>query len=371
MIRQLSKTLAVAVLFSCPLVASAQTVRTVSTQPVVQQQSWGQQMFSDLSFDFGYVAKNSDVRRQVVITNKFKDDITISSVNTSCRCGQPSLLDPKDPSKTVSQFTLKSWETGILNIKIDTVAHSGHRHPTISVLCQFRDKNGAQHSETVRIPLNVEIRSDLQVTPGSADFGVVDLGAPAERHVSVVNSSYSAGQWQVREVRSNNKSVAATAREVRRANGRIEYDLAVTLAGDVPAGEFREQLTVVTNDPSNPNIPVLVRATVVPEFQIIPSVVQLGALKPGVDKTVTVVVKAKKPFAIEKVEADKMGEGVQVKVGPEAKALHVLPVKITPSGAEGNVNMNFTLTIAGRETPITFTAQGTVEKTVNSSTAAK
>lgn len=371
MLRLLSSSLSIAIVavcFTSPVVAQA--VKTVSSQPGPQL-SWGQKMFSDQKFDFGYVAKNSDVRRQVVITNTYKDDITISSVNTTCRCGQPSLLDPKDPSKTVSQFTLKTYETGILNIKIDTVAHSGHRHPTISVVCQFRGKNGVSQTETVRIPLTVDIRTDLQVTPGAADFGVVDLGSNPERHVSVINTAFGAGQWQIKDVRSENKNVEATAREVRRANGRIEYDLAVRLSGDVPAGELREQLTLVTTDASNPSIPVLVRATVVPEFQVIPSVVQLGALKAGVDKTVTVVVKSKKPFAIEKVSSDKMGEGVQVKLGTDAKALHVLPVKITPSGAEGAVNMQFTLTIAGRDVPVTFTAQGTVEKTVNSSTAAK
>lgn len=343
-----------------PAASQAQGVISASAQPAPQL-SWAQKMLSDQKFDFGYVAKNSDVRRQVVITNSFNDEITISNVSTTCRCGQPALVDPNDPTKTVPQLTLKTWETGVLSIKIDTVAHSGHRHPTISADCRFRAKDGRTYTETVRIPITVDIRSDLTVTPGSADFGSIDYGTPGERHVSVVNSSFNSGNWAVKEVRSGNPNVTAELRQVSRANGRTEYDVAVRLGGDAPVGELREQLTLVTTDPSNPTIPVLVRATVVPEFQVIPSVVQLGNLASGSDRTVTVVVKAKKPFAIEKYATDAKPENLQVKLSPEAKALHILPIRITPTGDAGDLKMTIKLMVAGREVPVTFTAEGKLQ----------
>jgi len=359
---------AVATALLAPAAGFAQQgVNTISVQSAPQL-SWAQKMFSDLKFEFGQVAKNSDVRRQVVITNSFNDEITISNINTTCRCGQPSLQDPSDPSKTVGQLTLKTWETGVLNIRIDTVAHSGHRHPTISADCRFKAKDGRVYTETVRIPLTVDIRSDLTVTPGSADFGTVDLGAPVERHVSVINSSYNSGNWTVKEVRSANPNVTAELRQVSRGAGRVEYDVTVRMSGDSPVGELREQLTLVTNDATSPNIPVLVRASVVPEFQVIPSVVQLGNLSAGSDRTVTVVVKSKKPFAIEKYETSAKPEDVQVKLSKESKALHILPVRITPSGDAGDLKMTVTLTVAGREVPVSFTAEGKVQ---NASTVLK
>ena len=352
---------------AAPATSMAQGVIRASAAPAPQL-SWAQKMFSDLKFDFGYVAKNSDVRRQVVITNSFNDEITISNISTTCRCGQPALVDPNDPTKTVPQLTLKTWETGILSIRIDTVAHSGHRHPTISADCRFKAKDGRTYTETVRIPLSVDIRSDLTVTPGSADFGAIDYGTAGERHVSVMNSSFNSGNWAVKEVRSANPHVTAELRQVSRANGRTEYDVAVRLSREVPVGELREQLTLVTTDPSNPNIPVLVRATVVPEFQVIPAVVQLGNVASGTDRTVTVVVKSKKPFAIEKYATDAKPESVQVKLTPEAKSLHILPIRISPTGDAGDLKMTINLTVAGREVPVTFTAEGKLQ---NAATAKK
>lgn len=343
-----------------PAVGFAQQVNTISA-PSAPQLTWAQKMFSDRKFEFGQVAKNSDVRRQVVITNSFNDEITISNINTTCRCGQPSLQDPSDPSKTVSQLTLKTWETGILNIRIDTVGHSGHRHPTISAECRFKAKDGRSYSETVQIPLTVDIRTDLTVTPGSADFGTVDLGGAAERHVSVVNSSYNSGNWTVKEVRSANPNITGEVRQVSRNAGRVEYDLAVRISGDAPVGDLRDQLTLVTTDTVSPNIPVLVRATVVPEFQVIPSVVQLGNMASGSDRTVTVVVKSKKPFAIENYSTDAKPEDLQVKLDKQPKTLHIVPVRITPSGEAGDLKMTVNLTVAGRQVPVTFTAEGKVQ----------
>jgi hypothetical protein len=364
-----SRSVVAAAALALPAFAQAQAVRPISTTQSAPTLTWAQKMFSDLKFEFGNVAKNSDVRRQVVITNLYGDEITFRNVSTTCTCGQPSLQDPNDPSRTTSEFRLKTHETGVLNVKIDTVGHSGHRHPTISVECSFRDKSGVQRTETVRIPTTVDIRTDLTLSPGAADFGAVDLGVPAERRVSVVNTAYGSN-WQITEVRSANEHVKAELKQTSRANGRIAYDVVVKLDGQAPAGDLRDQVTLVTNDARNPQIPLLVRASVVPEFQVIPAVIKLGDLKPGVDKTVTVVVKSKKPFAIEKCESDSKAD-YNVKLDKTAKVLHILPVKITPSGDAADLKMHFTLTIAGRQVPVTFDAEGKVQQTEGSSTAAK
>ena len=45
-------------------------------------------------------------------------------------------------------------------------------------------------------------------------------------------------------------------------------------------GELRDQVTLTTDDPANPSIPVLVEARVEPEYAISPELVSFGTFAP-------------------------------------------------------------------------------------------
>lgn len=309
--------------------------------------NWAEKMFSELKYDFVSVARGAEAKHVIEITNLYKEDVTLSNLASSCGCITTQL----------DNFLIKSKQTAQLVIVLDTVRFSKRRDVTVSLSATFDQLNFKQ----IRIPITAYIRSDVVFDPGSVHFGVVAPGEEAERRVRVIYAGRDG--WTVRStVRGANPHLTSTVKELSRGNGRVEYELLVKLAGTAPPGQILDQLVLQTDDAANPTIPVLVDGSVEADLQITPGVVPFGILKPGVEKVVNVVVKGRKPFRIEKVECDSARDcfGVSPLV-PLEKTVHVISLKITPPDQPGDFKESFSVTIAGRQAPLSFQAVGTIE----------
>lgn len=310
-----------------------------------QELDWAQRMFSELEHDFGVVARGADVRHRIHLRNLYKETVTISDVASSCGC----------TNARASQTVLASGETAYIELVLDTTNHMKQKDPNIDVKLTFDGIN----FKTVRIPLHAYIRSDIVMNPGAADFGSVDLGAGAVQQLSIDYAGRD--DWQIRDVRCNREFVRASVKEKHRGGGRVSYDLVVHLDAAAPQGAFRDQLVLITDDASNPYVPVAVTATVEPDIVMGTPEVPLGTLKPGVSKTVTAVIRGRRPFAIETIECDSDRECFKVKLPKDPKSVHVLPLTVTPPDEKGRFTEQFTVRIVGRPNPVTFLASGIIE----------
>ena len=196
------------------------------------------------------------------------------------------------------------------------------------------------------------------LTPGSASFGPIEQGNASSRSLEIAYAGR--GTWKIEEVRSKNPNIETHLEETARDNTRVHYKLHVELKSSAPAGDLREQITLVTNDANNPFVPVLVEARVESDITVTPSLVALGALTPGRDKRFNVVLKGKKPFIIKGIECDSAMEAFKVQLPESAKMVHVLPMTVTPPAEPGKFDEVFTVSIADRPEPITFKAYGTI-----------
>jgi len=272
-----------------------------------QSGTWADQMFEKHEHDFGVVARGADAKYRLVITNKFAPDVRISSVTTSCGCTAAK------PSKE----TLKSRESAYIEIVMDTKKFTLQKDSSVTVVFDTISDR-PQHAE-VRIPVKAFIRTDVVLTPGGAEFGPITKGADAERKISV---AYAGRQnWAIRNVISKNPNITAKAVETSRGGGQVNYDLVVTVKGSIPAGEFRDMVTLVTDDQSNPFIPVLVDGRVDKEYTVSPELVDFGTLAPGAKKTVNVILRGRKPFTIDKIESEKSAGMFEVRLPAEAKPI--------------------------------------------------
>jgi hypothetical protein len=212
---------------------------------------------------------------------------------------------------------------------------------------------------TVVIPVKVYIRTDVALTPGSVNFGAVDLGQAQERKVELLYTGDEG--WKITSVVANDPHIKAQVKETSRGNGQVGYDLIVALSPKTPAGIVREQLMMVTNDQAG-QIPVLVQARVEADVTVTPSVVQLGSVAPGSETVKTVLLRGHNAFVIEKVECESAhGIFKMPQLSKDAKTVHVLPLTFTAPKQAGPLAEKFIVTIAGRPEPLTFTAQGTIE----------
>jgi len=305
-------------------------------------QEWAEKMFDKLSHDLGVVAKGADTKYRLSLTNKYLEPMHITNVSTSCGCFAARAL--KD--------VLQSRESTEIEVTVDTRRFQHQRDASITV------SFGGQFPAQVRMPIRVYIRTDVVMTPGGVEFGSVPKGQSAERRINI---AYAGRQnWSIKEVVNKNSNLDVKLAERGRGNGRVDYDLSVTLKPDAALGEIADQLQLVTDDASNPYLPVAVTGRVEAEYTVNPDVLAFGTLAPGEKKTINLVVRGRKPFVIDKIESDKTVGVFQVRLPPEAKSVHVLPITITAPSEAASLDDTFTILIAGNGEALVFRATGKV-----------
>lgn len=305
-------------------------------------QEWAQKMFESDKIDFGVVARGADAVFRLKLTNTYVEDCHIANVRTTCGC---SAAKP-------SQTTLKSRDEAYIEVTMDTRKFT--RRKDSNVIVTF----DAPYFAEVRIPVTAYIRTDVVIEPGAANFGPVDHGTGAQKTVLVTYAGRA--DWKIVDVEVRNPHVSAKVVETSRAGGRVTYNLVVGLDPATPVGALREQIQLVTDDAQSPRVPFLVEARVEADITVTPEIVSLGMLTPGKRKSVSVVLRGRKPFVIESIEADTDTGAFSVSLPKQARIVHVLPLTVAPPDQPGEFRENFTVTIAGRNEPVRFSAQGRI-----------
>lgn len=338
------------------LVCAAAAAFGASTLAQAQNLNWAERMFSDLRHDFGTVAKGADARHTITVQNIYEEDVRLVNVGTTCGCTAAK------PDKDV----LKTGEVARIEVQMNTVKFTNQKNSNVDVTLAFTDERGLTGTKTVRIPISAFIRTDVSVEPGGVNFGSVGLGAGARQQVRV---TYRGGRnnWHIERVETGNPYLQAQAVETARGRGQVQYNLVVAVKPDAPLGVLRDKVILHTGDAQ---VPVLVEARVEPDIVVTPSVVSLGPdLKPGEEKTYTVVLKGREPFAIEKIECNSAHECFKVRLSPDPKKVHVLPLTFSPPNEPGEFEEEFTITVAGRPEPIVLKAEGTIIAATTAATA--
>lgn len=313
---------------------------------------WAEQMFSELSHDFGSVARGADVRHKIAVKNLYEETIRITNVSTTCGC---TAAEP-------SQRELKTGEVAHIEVVMNTVKFLREKNSNVDVTLTFDGRT----FKTVRIPIKAYIRPDVVLEPGRADFGSVEVGHGAEKRIQIAYAGRD--DWKIVDVKSPSSLIGTKLVETARGNGRVNYELVVSIAPEAPTGAIREQIVLLTDDERNPRVDVIVEGDVVADVIVSPAALDFGSLIPGVPKTLSVVVRGRRPFAIDKMECESQRDCYKVRLGKDVRTVHVVPLTIVPPGEPGELTETFYLTIQGRDEPVTFTAKGVI---VSSATTAQ
>src|SRR5262245_40630073 len=163
-----------------------------------QEARWAEQMFDEREHDFGIVARGTDARYRLKVTNRNSQAVHIADVTTTCGCtaGRPE------------KETLAPGESTSIEITMNTIKFEGHKPSSMTVVF-----DRPAHAE-VRIPIRAFIRRDVVLTPGGARFGTVSRGSIAEQTVDIAYAGRA--DWKIKNVITKNPHVAAEAVETRR-----------------------------------------------------------------------------------------------------------------------------------------------------------
>jgi hypothetical protein len=319
-----------------------------------QDPQWAHKMFEKLEHDFGKVPSNADMKYRLKITNLYKQTVNIAGVTSTCGCTAGK------PSKTM----LASEEVAWLDLTMDTRRFRGLKET--KVIVTFNQPIFA----TVEIPVKAFINPDIILNPpGSLEFGGIAKGTDQQLKMGVIYNGR--GQSVIKEAVCKNPHVAVKLNLARQEPFSLTYELVATIKGTAPLGELRDQVLLVTTDPNNPQIPVLIEARVEPEFVVTPDVVSFGNLAPGERKTINIVVRSKKPFSIEKIESEKTAGTFETRIPTDSKPVQVLPLTLVAPKEAGAVSDLFTVTITGSSEQVTFKANGKVQVVAGSPPTAR
>jgi hypothetical protein len=106
-------------------------------------------------------------------------------------------------------------------------------------------------------------------------------------------------------MQTRSSDVTARIQELgQSAQGAAQFLLTAILNPTVGNGFFRDEVTLFTNDPAVPTIPISVSARVQSAVTVSPSVLNLGRVRPGEVVRKTVLVRSSQPFKLTEVKPD-------------------------------------------------------------------
>lgn len=287
-------------------------------------QMWANKMFETTEHDFGVVARNSKQHFRFELKNLYVEDVHIVSVRSSCGCTSPS----------IEKRTLKTYESGAIMAVYNTQSFLGSKNATVTVTI---DK---PYYAEVQLSIKGFIRSDVVFNPGSIQFGEVSQGSIAERPLDILYAGRD--DWRITDVRSAYPHFEVELNEKGRTANRVNYAMLVRLKKDAPAGYIQDELTIVTDDPKNKTISLVVQGRVISPLAVSPATLVLGPVESGTMISKRLVVRGTTPFRITEIECN--NKCLKIDRPEESKKLHLLPVQFTAGDESKQMVETITIT---------------------------
>lgn len=281
-------------------------------------QQWARSMFSEFSHDFGNVPKGQRPEHRFVVQNKFKEDIRIRNVVSSCGC----------TSVSVSKKTLKMWEKAEVVAVFNSTAFDGFKQATVTV--QFERPYVGEVQLTVRG--NIVRTSGINMSPKEISFGQVTEANLPERVVRL--ETQGDPSFRVVDVKSTFPHISVSLKETVRNQQQVGYEMRTQLKPTIPAGASDGELILIVDERNGRRqIRIPFDAKVV-AIKISPEVITLANVKPGEEVKKTIILQSEREFSITDVKCRTRAYRVkQKKKG--ARKVHVVDVIYTGENQPG------------------------------------
>jgi hypothetical protein len=276
--------------------------------------SWADQVFQEVSKDFGSVPRGPSLQHTFVMKNNGSQPIRIKTLRVSCGC----------VTATAPKNLLQPGEEGVIQVQMDTTQFTGVRSVTIYVHFD-RPKN-----EEVRLWVRANGRDDVTLTPETLAFGQVKRGSSPSTTVRITFQATS--QTHITEVQTESNYVQPTVKEVHRLTTEVAYELSARLRSDAPVGRWFTDVWLKTDSAEIPRVRVPLTVEIESPLNVSPSLVALGEVKVGQDVERRVIVRGIKSFRVVSVRGTDAAVSVQDST-VESRPVHVLTVKFHPSQA--------------------------------------
>lgn len=298
------------------------------------QYGWAQKLISvngkPSEHDFGTVAKGSLLPHQFPIKNIYGVPLNVQ-LGVSCDC----------VTVTCNKPVLQPHESATLDVKMDTRRFNGPKEVTI-----FFTVTNQQFFSTALLKVKAFCRTDVAMNPGVVNFNIVPRGEQRQSQVTVEYAGML--DWRISEPPPNDLFDVKIAEKYRQP-GRVGYVVQMSLKNDAPAGSYKQELFLSTNDVNAPNLPIPFELTVQPALSVVPEVSRFAGAAVGNTKEQILFVRSGgKPFRITSVEGLENDITLAEPLSSEPKPVHLVKLKFTPTTA-GRVNRKLKFITDGGE----------------------
>jgi hypothetical protein len=284
-------------------------------------QDWVKSMFEGNAHDFGIVPRGSDAVFEFKFTNKYEEDVHVASVRSSCGCTVPR----------IKKADLKTYEESSIICEFNTKSFIGNKAAVVTVV--FTKPFYGE----MQLNIKGNIRSDIDIDPGTVDFGDVDQGSAREMPVRIAHAGKPG--WEIKDVRSANQYLRV-AMDPPSKSGRVGYNMVVKLMDKAPVGEFMDNIVLVTNEPQYNLVTIPVRGSILPPL-VLPTRIDLGTVKSGDQSKSFFVARSKTPFEILEITCDDPRMTFRKPQGKKDK--HVITYEFVAGAEAGAFRKNLTI----------------------------
>lgn len=326
------------------LLAYAFCLLVVTHTGYAHADAWVTRMLVTRDHDFGTIASGSTAQYRFAVKNPYPHDIELTRVRSSCGCTTAQLENTR----------LRRGETGYIRADFNTRAFSGPHESTLTLEAIWHD-HGVPRTGEASLTVRGVIRGRITVEPAEINFPDVAVGEAAAQNVRV--TAHGQPQWQLHCVQCSTDSLNVDMSEPKRAPEQVIYDMLVHLGTHLPAGRFREQLTVVPAVDAEPKIPIDVTGRVVPAVWAAPEVLFLGEVPVASHVVKKLVVRSQKPCRVIAVRFER--DNLAFRTNNLCPLRQVITIDV-PTGTK-NGSWQKTITIATESGPsVTITAFATI-----------
>lgn len=283
----------------------------------LQAEDWARKMFTTTQHDFGVVPRGSKTLFEFKLKNTFKENIHIASARSSCACTAPKIL----------KSDLKTYEEGAIIAELNTTSFVGQRSAVVTVVFD------RPYYAEVQLLVKGNIRSDIVMEPGEVQFGDVDVGSTKSADVKVSYQGSTNRDWQITDVRSTNQHLSVRLNPQKDKAGRTIYTMTVNLKDSAPFGELHDEIQIVTNENQYNTVTLPIRAAIIPPLSVAPTSIELGTMKVGASASDRLILRAKTPFSIKKIDCE--DDRFSFKIPEGEKAVQLVPIEFKAGNAAG------------------------------------
>jgi len=271
--------------------------------------SWSDQLFQELSKDFGSVPRGPTLQHSFLLRNTTDSIVVIGNVRVSCGCVTASAL------KTV----LQPGEETSIAVSMDTTRFTGPK--TVTIYVPFEQPR----VEETRLSVQANGRDDVSILPDTLAFGQISRGSSPTSTVRV--TFLGNGLTQIVSAQAESNYVQASVREVTRQGTEVAYEVTAKLRGDAPVGKWYTDIWLRSSDEGRARVRVPLTVEIEASLSVNPPAVTLGDIKVGGEAERKVIVRGVKPFKITGVKGTDALLSVKDS-GNVSKPVHILTVKV-------------------------------------------